>query len=91
MQRIGLGRYNEHLASQAPLTATEIRRTRAIALVYPVVAALAVLTMGVSASRLVLATVFFSAWVVLQMLVLSPARRRQVLGMSAVDTAEPRR
>lgn len=68
-----------------PLSPVEVRRARALALVYPVVAALAVLLLGVSAARLVLVTVFFAAWVGIQLLVLSPDRRRQVLGLPVAE------
>jgi hypothetical protein len=73
----------DQLAALGLLTPVQVRRARALALVYPVAAALAVLLLGVSAGRVAAVTVFFALWVTVQLLALSPACRRQVLGLPA--------
>jgi hypothetical protein len=86
--RFGSKGFSAYLARQAPLSAVDVRRTRALVIGFPVLAVLAVLGFGVSAGRAVDAVVFFALWVGIQMLLLSPARRRQVLGLPEAQSAE---
>ncbi len=75
------------LAEQAPLAPADVWKVRALYLVYPTAATVLVITLGLSAARVAGASLFFGFWLVMQFLTLSPARRRQVVGMKPTPTS----
>ncbi|MDQ6838421.1 MAG: hypothetical protein M3137_08860 [Actinomycetota bacterium] len=80
-EKIGAQGGAERDAPQAPLASADVWKVRGLYLVYPVAATILVITLGLSAGRVVGATVFFGFWLTMQFLTLSPLRRRQVVGM----------
>jgi hypothetical protein len=79
------------LAPLAPLAPAEVWKARALVLVYPTTAVILAVTLGLSATRLVVASAFFGLWVIVQFLTLSPPRRRQVLGRKPAPSSPPER
>ncbi len=85
-QQLGPQGRASRLAAQRPFTRGELRGFRAVVTAFPVIVVVVATTIGVSAGRLAEATLLFVLLVGVQLLLLSPERRRQAVGRpSAAD------